>query len=309
MNTKICFRLLATALFIGSVCTSATQAEDMTYSDLVKRIEVLEQQLSSQNQETQLVSYEEETKTDTSIIQAAYSNCNRNACGVGFTLYTGYEMLVFQPHFTNVTLGPGFVEDDYGVGHRFVLGTEADTGLGARLRYMMYNHGHSFVPAAPVNLHIDIDALDAEFTLREQLRNWNLLASAGFRYGRLEYRLGPSRVFFEGTGVTGALQGARAIGNSGFYLIGSFRTSLLNGDTHNPAGIIGAAPLLRDETMTILEGQVGGGWARDFGRAQVHIRSVWETQQWLNDNFADPFIGIGSNLTLSGPTFAVEFRF
>ena len=57
-----------------------------------------------------------------------------------------------------------------------------------------------------------------------------------------------------------------------------------------------APPQWDDESMVILENQLGIGWKR----GSFDARAVWETQFWLNDTIADDFPGIGTNITFSG---------
>ena len=78
---------------------------------------------------------------------------------------------------------------------------------------------------------------------------------------------------------------------------------------HNPAGILGGLPVIDDELVVVFESQLGVGWARELGRAELHVRTVAESQFWLNDTFADPFVGIGSNLGLIGAALRMELRY
>lgn len=276
---------------------STTKAEELGYSTLLTRIETLEAELDEQR--TDFASY---SMTNQDIVPGDYGG----GCS-GTTWSFGYELLVLRPYVADITLGPGF-DNQYGHGHRLTLGAEASSGAGVRVRYLTYEHDHGFIPPAPVNLDIGVDMLDAEITLREEMYNWDFLVSGGFRYGRQSYDLGPSDLYFEGTGPTISLEATREIGARGLYLVGNGRGSLLIGRIVNPAGIIGGPPVIDDELMTTLEAQLGLGWSRELGRGELHVRALWETQFYLNDTFSDPFIGIGSHLGLSGITFGVEYR-
>ncbi len=242
--------------------------------------------------------------------------------GLGF--YVGYELTALRPYLSNAGSTGGFAfpgpvgfDDDYGFGHRFVVGYDGGSGLGARFRYWFYNHGHDFVASPPAaaavagSVGIDLDVLDLELTLDEQLRNWNLMLSGGFRYGRAGLsglNPGGSELFFEGVGPTVAIEARRKFGDRGLHLIGNFRVALLYGDWNNYLN--GATPAkVEDEITTVFENQLGVGFTRDLGFATVTLRTVWETQFWLNDTLADESNGIGSNLTFAGPTSSVELRF
>ncbi len=276
---------------------SMTKAEELSYSTLLTRIETLEAELEEQR--TDFASY---STNSYDMVPGDYD------CGCSGTTWSfGYELMFLRPYVSNITLGPGF-NNQYGLGHRLTLGAEGSGGVGARVRYMTYEQDHAFIPPAPVTLDIDVDMLDAEMTLRERMRNWDLLVSGGFRYGRNAYNLGPATVYFEGTGPTVSLEATREFGTRGFYLVGNARGSLLIGRIVNPAGILGGPPVLNDELTTMLEGQLGIGWARELGRGELHVRALWETQFLFNDTFADPFVGLGSDLGLSGITFGVEYR-
>ena len=161
--------------------------------------------------------------------------------------------------------------------------------MGIRARYWFMNMGHEFSPPAPETLNIQMDAVDLEFTLDEHMGEWDFLVAGGLRYARQQYRLGPSLLAFEGSGITVAAEATRSVGCRGFYLVGNTRGSLLIGEIRNPAGIIGGPRVLNDELATVLEAQLGLGWIRETGWGELNLRAVAEAQGWFNDNLADPF--------------------
>jgi hypothetical protein len=267
--------------------------ELVSYTDLVDRLETLEYELAA---------FQKDGKGD-GCIKCDYDDC----CGCP-TTYASYEMTVLRPYISNIT-APGGFDNEYGVGHRFIIGRDNGHGLGVRLRYWMYNHGHALVPPAPMTLNIDMDAVDLEATLKGEFCSWDLTLAGGIRYGRSDFSFGPSSLIFEGTGPTVSLEAARDVGGRGLYLVGNFRASMLIGEIDNPAGVGGAPLVIDDELDLILENQLGVGYAREMGRAELHVRALWETQFWMNDTIQDPAgIGFGSHLGLSGATFAVEAR-
>ncbi len=227
--------------------------------------------------------------------------------GVG-TFYFAYEVTFLQPSFANVTLGPEF-DNRSGFGNRLILGRQRCDGVGFRTRLWMLNTGQEFVPPAPVTLSIDVDAFDFDLTVQKDFCSWELLASGGIRYGRLQYNLGPSFVYFEGVGPTFAAEGTRCIGNRGMYLVGNARGSVLYGHLRNRSGILGAPSEIQDEVMTVFESQLGMGWRRQLRRSELNLRFLFEAQHWTNHTLADPFVGLGSNLGLYGATFSTEFRY
>jgi hypothetical protein len=235
-----------------------------------------------------------------------------SGCCASPSWYVGYELTVLQPYVANTAAAINF-DDEYGFGHRLVAGYDGGSGMGARLRFWFYNHGHDLVP--PVgSLGIDMDVLDLEFTLNEQLRNWDLMVSGGVRYGRLGLTLdtlgiglGNGELAFEGVGPTVSLEATRAFGDHNLYLIGNARTSLLIGDWRN-SQVLGFANL-DDDLTTVFESQLGVGYTCQLNRATLNIRTVWETQFWMNDTIADDLFGAGSNLAFAGPTSTLELKF
>jgi len=298
--TKLLAAGLATVAAILLVGPGAIQAETLSYDELAARLTALESQVQSQS--TDFASY----NTGGGPEQFGCKDCSKTVCNCGCPAwYAGYEMTILRPYVGDANFGPGTFGDDYGVGHRFVLGYDNGSGLGARLRYWMYNHNHGTAAGAPF-IHIDMDVLDGEVTLQEQLHNWDLMASGGLRYARSSFNsplFGPSDIHFEGIGPTVSLEATRCVGSRGVYLVGNFRGSMLFGQIN---GLFPAA--IEDEVTVVLENQLGLGWTREFGRGIVNLRAVWESQFWLNDTLADDFNGFGTNLGFSGPTASVEIR-
>ncbi len=296
---------------------SMAGAEEMSYSALMARIDALEAELHQQRAD--FVSYEmggAQKDGDHGKGNGKGNGKGKGGAG-GRSIYAGYEATVLRPYASSNTAnyfgGAGW-DDEYGVGHRFTVGGENANGVGLRLRYWMFNHGHDTVPAS-TTLSLDMDVIDLEATLSETLCNTDLLLSGGIRYGRAGLGFGPDEVYFEGTGPTVALQASRDIGSRGFHLIGNVRGSFLMGEIHDPADLI-AAPVVGDtvddEITTVLESQLGIGWSRCTGLGLLSVRALWETQFWVNDTLANDIVtpggGAASNLALSGATFAVELR-
>ena len=122
----------------------------------------------------------------------------------------------------------------------------------------MYDHTlDGFGLYAGEQLHIEMDALDFDVTLRERFRRWDLLLSGGARYGRMGYRsdtiFPPGECRFEGIGPTVSLEVDREVGCRGFHLIGNFRGSMLFGDVDFWGFTV------RDELTTVLDNQLRPG--------------------------------------------------
>jgi len=278
---------------------ATVQAEDLSYSGLVTRITALESELQKTS-DVQLASCTGEASCGFST-SCRPSGCDRSAW------YFGYELTTLQPYVSDATLAAGSYDDDFGFGHRLTLGYDGGSGMGARLRYWFYNTGHATVPpAAPNSLGIDMDVIDLELNLTEQLRNYNLMISGGVRYARMGLNstlisTAFPRIVFEGGGPTAALESTRAFGDRGLYLIGNIRGSLLFGD------LVYLSDKFEDETTVVFENQLGVGMTRNLGRATLNLRTVWETQVWLNDTIAGS--AFGSNLGFGGPTSSIELRY
>lgn len=297
--TKLLATGLATVAAILFVGPGAIQAQDLSYAELAARLTALESQL--QTQQTDFASY----NTGGGPEQFGCKDCSKTVCNCGCPAwYAGYEVTFLRPYISDANVGGGGVfGNDYGTGHRFAIGYDNGSGLGARVRYWTYNHNHSTAAGAPA-IHIDMDVLDGEVTLQETMHNWDLLVAGGLRYARAAFDVGLGDTYFEGIGPTVALEAKRNIGNRGIYLIGNFRASMLYGDIDGAPAVI---PLGEDEIALVVENQLGVGWSREYGRGILNIRGVWESQLWMNDTIAD-FLGLGSNLGFSGPTASIEFR-
>jgi major outer membrane protein len=281
-------------------------AEGLSYSDLEARLEALESEVNSQ--QVKLAS------TNTAISCPASSS---SVCCKSSAWYLGYELTMLQPIISDREVtgsGNGF-EDELGWGHRFVLGYDGGSGMGVRMRYWLYNHGHDFTNPAFGSVGIDMDVLDVEFTLEEHLRNWDLLVSGGLRYGHAGLSnpassvivLGPARAIFEGVGPTVSFEAVRGFGDRGLYLLGNFRAALLFGQNINRLGITNQNS--EGETTTVLENQLGIGYEHNLDRTTLNLRIAWETQVWMNEGWGDDVYGFGSNLTFTGPSASVELRF
>ena len=288
-------------------------AEELSYSALMSRIDALEEQLEKQHAD--FVAYEMGGAKDNGGGKGNGKGKGGDSCP---SMYAGYEVAALRPYVSsnlaNYLGSPGW-DNEYGVGHRFVIGRDGGNGVGARMRYFVFNHGHALVPPGANTLNLDMDVFDLEATMREELYNFDLLVSGGVRYGRAAQSLGLAETYFEGTGPTASIEVSREIGDRGLHLIGNLRASLLIGEIRDSGANI-AAPLIGDtvddEITTVLESQLGVGYTRETGAGQLSLRLLWETQFWLNDTYANDVVtpagGAASNLGLGGATVAMEFR-
>lgn len=246
----------------------------------------------------------------------------RQECGSG-GLFGAVEVTFLKPAVSGAPSAfagtPGrMLHSSYQTGVRYLLGYTNDTGFGVRGSFWSFNQNSPYVPPyAPAEFGISVQAADAELTLAQPLRYWNLGITGGVRYGKLQYSdpglavYNPGMVAFEGIGPTASFSGRRNLGNSGFSLFGKVRGSMLVGDIRTHALLVNtAAGTIEDEVMTILENQLGLAWNYNLtSQMQLEVRTAWESQYWMNSTLASDYYGVGSNLALMGPTLAVELKY
>lgn len=290
---------LATLAVFALVGPSIANAEELSYSELVSRLEALESQLD--NQQAEFASFN--LGGGTQKYDDGCGKGGKGGCGPQRSVYGSYELTVLQPQISVPLLGLGF-GDDYLTGHRLILGAENSNGIGGRIRYWTFDQSINAVTGPPVTVAINMDVLDGEVTMREHLCSFDMLLSGGFRYGRAGFSPagpqgnGPGEFYYEGIGPTVALEAQRHFGDRGLYLIGNFRGSQLFGQISNNNN----GPITDDELYTVLESQLGLGWSRQMNRGILDLRAVWENQSWLNDNFP------GSNFGFTGFTLGAQVR-
>lgn len=213
--------------------------------------------------------------------------------------------------------GGKWLDPSYGTGTRLKLGIESDSGLGFRGQYFSLNHGNDIASSfGGGSVGLKMDVIDAEVTLKNNFRNWDLGVSGGVRYGYLGINgdgvvIFPGQLTFEGIGATASIDARRKLGNSGLTLFGSLRGSFLLGEIHNGQPVRGLAyGSVEDEIAQVIDHQMGVAWLLPTNtKTQIQVKAAWETQFWLNDTIADDVFGIGSNLALSGPSVALEVRY
>ncbi len=238
-------------------------------------------------------------------------------------LFGSIEVTFLQPSISGAqsVFGSGtgrLLETEYQTGVRYVLGYVSDSGLGIRGRYWSFDNSTGYSPPyAPAVFGIQLQAADTEVTMLQRMRHLDLEFSGGLRYGQLEYTnppltlYGPGIVRFEGFGPTASLNARRSLGKSGFSLFGNVRGSVMIGDIRTASLLLNIPTgSVEDEVMTVFENQLGVAWNHNLtNQVLLEVRTAWETQYWSNSTLEDDFYGIGSNLALTGPTLAVEFRF
>ncbi|MFO0424940.1 MAG: Lpg1974 family pore-forming outer membrane protein [Planctomyces sp.] len=234
-------------------------------------------------------------------------------------LYGAIDVLLIRPHLSsarsnfNPLIGQ-WIDSEPETSLRYILGYQTSSGVGFRGQYWGFD---TDTPVAANQLGLHMDVADAEITLAQPLRNWNLGVSGGVRYARMDFNTPPGlpggirKAVFEGTGPTIALDARRNLGTTGLSLFGTTRGAILFGDINN-SGLFNTttAGIIHDETTHVFENQMGVAYTRLLAKnRQLELRGAWETQYWLNDTFADDSMGLGSNLTFYGPSIRAEIRF
>ena len=246
----------------------------------------------------------------------------RQECGSG-GLFGTIEVTFLKPALSGgasvfASTAGRLLESQYQTGLRYVLGYRNDSGLGFQARYWSFNNNSPFQPPyAPAELGISVQAADAEVTLAQTMRHWNLGVTGGLRYGKLQYAsppltaYNPGMVAFEGFGPTTSIIGRRNLGNSNFSLFGSVRGSLMIGDIRTASLLVNVPRgTIEDEVMTVLENQLGVAWNSQLPyNMLLEVRTSWESQYWMSTTLESDYYGIGSNLALMGPSLAVELRY
>ena len=297
---------------VARIASFRNEAVSDDTTELEARVQRLEAELSQFRAPT----YSDPMRTLESQLQ-------RQDAGTG-ALFGDIEVTFLQPHISGSQAAFGLgavgrlIDGDYQTGMRYVLGYRNDSGVGVRGRFWQYDHSFVYLPPfEPAVFGNRMDVADTEITLDQRLRHWDMQVSAGLRYGRLEYSnetptlFGVGTATFEGVGPTFALNGRRAIGNSGFSFFGNVRGAILIGDIRNSA-LLPFMPAVRleDEIMTVAENQLGVAWTHDLNKfVQLDVKTAWETQYWMNSSLSDDVYGIGSNLGFTGPTLSVELRY
>ena len=279
------------------------------------------------------------------------SSCcsNYTQCCRTWGIVAGVEGTFLKPNITgdNMTLtAPGLTGESSSLANfseaqgapRIWLGFENENGLGIRTRYWDFAAnavGDTFSPGSPplfINAQIGRAALELQaYTFDLEVYKhfcgevWDVFATGGIRYA---YRDINDEFYFHdresnwttftslqnqagGTGLTGALELARRVGDSNFSLFGNVRGSVLWGTNQNryigltnDSGANTMQAYLLDEsaTTTIFELQLGVRWERPIKCVCANVFSTlaFEYQSWDTDGCA----GYDFSQTVTGATIS-----
>ncbi|MFZ5829307.1 MAG: hypothetical protein ACOY3P_04430 [Planctomycetota bacterium] len=239
---------------------------------------------------------------------------------------------------------------------RIWVGLENDCGWGIRGRYWTFD-AEAFGSAvdlgsgAPWDVNLDqtlfgtcerLEAYtaDIELTRRGCIGRWEVLGAFGVRHAyreidqSLTINLRESGTNFAslaadkagGTGITGALEGVRPIGDCGFALVAGVRGSVVWGKHQNDltyhlsdlnATVLDAISTQDDGATYIVEAQLGvrWEWRLECVCTDVFTQLAYEYQRWDSQGCADAdydaFIvyGGGPATSVSGQTLGHEVEF
>ena len=134
---------MATITALVSLAPSFAGAQGANHLELLQRIESLETERVLQlrrieSLETERVSLQSQFASYTLLgggKDLACDGCSQVVCGCKDPAWVAsYEITALRPYVSNITLGPGF-SNEFGIGHRFIIGRDGGMGLGVRARY------------------------------------------------------------------------------------------------------------------------------------------------------------------------------
>jgi hypothetical protein len=251
--------------------------------------------------------------------------------------YFGYEAVFVKPFFdtnpaafVNIPQVANFTQTvdfdwDLEFTSRYTLGYSGSDGLGGRVRYWRFDEEVDFsavanpgatlsepfalnlpvtVTAAPGELYtarqkLEVDVLDAEGTWHHDMTWGSVTASAGVRWGSIEFRnaavSGAASVReeydFDGIGPTISLLGRKRLWTTDWAVFASGRLSLLYDDANlvqdgtNAFGQNRFDANTDDKIVPVTELQFGLEKSRPcgcFGGSTFFLRTALESQVWYD---------------------------
>jgi Legionella pneumophila major outer membrane protein precursor len=250
----------------------------------------------------------------------------------------------------NVSIDSNDFDHDYGAAPRVWVGVENPNGWGVRARYWDFTSADAAVNEFDFVNQVEVEGasvveaytIDLEVTKRLCTPTWTFLGGLGARYAEIRHyeqlsvfdsdNFAVSHAAIgrqtRGTGLTGMLEATRPFGNRGLSLYGNIRGSVLWGNTDaNSSSQLtvvnsGASSSIFstngvDETLSIVETQVGVEWSHDLAccRGLVFARALVEYQIWTTDedplqdqsNFRDDFSNRTINATSDTAFYGLAF--
>lgn len=294
------FVMAAAQLGLAEDDLQLTSASSDVALELKSRIDQLEAELSSLR----------------SVVTPKKSSCCQSSCCRQGGFVGGFELAVLNPHLGNVfipgvgTIGPNF---DTEASPRLWAGYVNGEGFGGRIRYWQFDHpGNAGVLGGTFGL--EIHALDFEVTQTARWCKLDLNFFGGVRYASSDLSLGVDgigRVLdleYDGAGPTVGMEVRRRLSRfPNLAVVGNARFSYLFGETD---GTFNLGPIIQnaqfgfgDQTMTVLEAQVGTEYRRPIGNGgSLFARVMLEAQEWESGALFGVF---GPDFGFIGPTFSI----
>lgn len=195
--------------------------------------------------------------------------------------YVEIQNMFMRTHLSSEAVGK--LREKYEWSPRVVMGYEAPSGLGGRVRWWNYSRTNSTLDTSN-NFHFDLDVLDIEGTGRFSSRRADLVIAGGLRYANFEISEDDDEIAADLPGITFAADGRLAIcckGISQWSAVCGARWSLLGGDWEGDANAL--IDDVFDDNVTTQE--IYGGFEYLCHRCNydLYARIVFEVQNWRSD--------------------------
>jgi len=209
-------------------------------------------------------------------------DCNGD-CGAGCGMYYAeLQNMFMRAHVSEDVVGK--LKEKYEYSPRVVLGYEAPSGLGGRVRYWNYTRTTNTVNNND-SLRFDLDVIDAEGTSRFSTKRADLLLSGGFRWADMNVvEDDEDEVDAEMPGITFAVDARAGICGdcrSQWSGVCGARWSILGGDWEGDSNDV-ISPTFDDNLTTH---EIYGGFEYLCHRCgyDLYARIVFEMQNWHSD--------------------------
>lgn len=289
------------ALAFGIALTGLARAnEELRFTEIEQRLAMIEERLASQTGVQAASYYNGEAIDDYDCApEDCYPGCDECTCSYG-RFYTEVELYWARLHLSESVTGK--LSESHEVSPRFILGYEAASGIGARVRYWNYSRGTRVIGTGD-DIRFELDVTDIEGTNHLYFNTTDVTLAGGLRLADIEAVDLDNRVAdIHMCGLTVAAdlrtRFPRVLKNRVAAVYGG-RISVLGGDWDGSSqhAFIDRS---RDNNLVVHELYSGLEYHRDFGGRNFFSRVVWEMQTWQTDSLerADSFGFVGPALHL-----------
>jgi hypothetical protein len=223
-------------------------------------------------------------------------------------LSADFELSLLRPQIAESAAGK--LSEDYQFSPRIILGLRGAGNFDGRVRYWHYNR-NSDVLGTDDEIRIKFDVLDIEAVHRFAARKSELMLSAGLRLAGLRLTdVESAKCSTDLIGLTLAGDGMTPLGafpGGHLGLIYGGRLSILAGDWGGDDTSLFVNRQVRNDNVLVNELYGGVELARRFRALDVHLRLLFEMQNWQSDALAQN-AGIES-IGLLGPGLQLGAEF